>query len=306
MPEPISLATIPVIAFIGGLYSGQASRGVTLALIVHTIWVWFYHRGADFDPLYAYDLLLNWFYASLLAGLVGSIMTLAFDWMPIMDGASLSELFRSKDGGRASFRKIGIILGKLILVFLIFSGAHVIYELNVAGFPKWAGGIVASGLIVLGWIAFALLFRSETDIFDAAPLGSTGYHRFTRSEVITYTLFAALTHFIYFTAYWISAWFWPNTVGFLWLADQWYFYMSLILMGGIGVIMVIVALVFLRNREDLINKYKKVPETAGTAMQEARRYAAATHMNSRVTQRPVVGASAAHEADFPINAFSSV
>lgn len=298
MPDPISLATIPVIAFLGGLYSGQASRGVVLAMVVHTIWVWFYHRGDDFNPVYDFDLLLNWFYTSLLAGIVGSMMTLMFDWHPIMDGAHLSMIYRNKDGSRASFRKIGRVLGKLILVFLIFSGAHVIYELNVSGFPKWAGGIVGSVLIVIGWVAFAFLFRSETDIFDAAPDGSSGYRRFTRSEVLTYALFGALTHFIYFTAYWLSAWFWPTLAG--WLNDQWYFYMSLILFGGIGIIMWFVAFFLLRNRADLVAKYNRVPNGQPEPMRESQRYSA-PHINSELKQRPTV-----HIADYPSNAFSTV
>lgn len=278
MPVPISLATIPVVAFLGGLYSGQASRGVVLAMVIHASWAWFYHRGDDFPSVYDFDLLIYWFFSSLLAGIVGSMMTLMFNWHPIMDGAHLSVIYR-KDG-KISFRKIGRVLGKLILVLLIFAGAHIIYELNVSGFPKWAGGIVGSILIVGGWVAFALLFRRESLLFMNPPSDSRGYHRFTRSEVMVYALYGALTHFLYFTAYWLADWFWPTLSG--WLNDGWYFYMSLILFGGIGIIMWIVAFFLIRSRSDLIEKYKQVPaeETPSPARSER-------HMGSQMQHRTV-------------------
>lgn len=288
MPEPITLATIPVLAFLGGLYSGQASRGVVLAMVPHAAWTWFYHRGDDFPSVYDFDLLINWFFTSLLAGIVGSMMTLMFNWHPIMDGAHLSVIYR-KDN-KISFRKIGRILGELILVFLLFAGGHIVYELNVAGLPKWGGGIVGSALIAIGWIVFAALFRRETDLFRAPPPGSVGYHRFTRSEVMVYALFGALTHFLYFTAYWIAAWFWPTLSG--WLNDQWYFYMSLILFGGIGIIMWIVAYFLIRNREDLIEKYQKVPsETQPEPVRSERR------MGSEMSHRKLVPSTGGNFSD---------
>lgn len=309
MPVPISLATIPVISFLGGLYSGQASRGVVLAMVVHAAWTWFYHRGDDFPSVYDFDLLINWFFSSLLAGLVGSIMTLMFDWHPIMDGAHLRTIYERPDGS-VSFRSIGTVLGRLLVVLLIIAGAHVIYELNVSGFPKWAGGLVGSVLIIIAWVAFAFLFRREAKLFQEAP-EKKGYRRFTQSEIMVYVLFGALTHFIYFTAYWLSAFFWPTLAG--WLNDQWYFYMSLILFGGIGIIMWIVAYFFVRNRADIMARYK--PVNTGSKMRKSVNSVLLSSaqktgsVNSQMSQRPirVAGAmpsSTPHESDYtsPFNA----
>lgn len=284
MPLPISLGTVPVIAFLGGLYSGQGARGTVLAMVPFAAWVWFYHRGDDFPADYDFDLLINWFFASLLAGLVGAMMTLVYKWHPLMDGAHLSRYYE-KDG-KVNFSGIGKLLGKLLVVLAIFAGSHIIYELRVTGFPKPWGGVVASVGIILGWIIFGVWFRSDIELFESPPPGSTGYHRFTRSEVAVYALFASLTHVLYFTAYWLTEYFWnPAT----WIVDQWYFYFSLIYFGGIGIIMLAIGLWLIRSRDDLVAKYRNMPANPETPAEKqyTNGSPATMQMKHRPTQSPV-------------------
>lgn len=259
MPVPISLATICAIGYLVGLFSGQAGRGVVIGLLVFATWVFAYHRGADFDPIYYHRMLVDYFFPLLAASFLGAMIQNMFRFHPIMDGLHLAEEFKEK--GRVSYSAIGKLLGKLILVLLVFFGAHISLELHVAGWSFVWAGVVCSVGILAGWLLFWYLFKDICQLFRPAPV-ELGRRSFWKAEITNYVIVGFIGHEAFVTAYWIWQLVFDNNV--TWITSSWFFYAALILIGSLGVLALITSFFLKHGTYDEPNGCKQA-ENGGAA-----------------------------------------
>lgn len=245
MPFPISLATIGAIAYLGGLFTMQVGRAVVMSLLVFATWVLCYHRGNDFPAYFMDHLLVDYVFVSVLLGLVGAFITTMFKFHPIMDGLHLAAEYREEKTGRVMYARIGRLLAKILVVLVIFLGAHISLEIHDPDWPFVWAGVVCTGGILLGWIAFYFLLRDELKLFRPAPIEpGTRRRSFWKAEITNYGIIAFVGHVVYVTAYWVWQLVYDNDV--LWITSNWGFYSALII-GGILLVVFLIASFFVRR-----------------------------------------------------------
>ena len=241
MPHPISIATIASIGYLGGLFTMQAGRGLIMAFLVFASWVWFFAKGADFNVIWQYRLLVDYFFPTLLFSFVGAMICVIFRFHPIMDGLHLRDLYTDEYTGKVSYSAIGRILVLIIVVLLFFFGAHLALEIQSPSWPRVWAGVTCSLGIAAGWAVFYFAFRREFLLFHPAAVepGTKDRRSFWKAEIINYVIIGFVGHFSFVTAYWI----WQLVFGddILWITSNWSFWASLILAGAILVIMYIVS-----------------------------------------------------------------
>ncbi len=241
MPHPISIATISAIGYLGGLFTMQAGRGLIMAFLAFATWVFYFHRGEDFAIEYRYRLLVDYFFPTLLAAFVGAMQCVVFRFHPVMDGLHLGDIYRDPKTGRVNYGKIGRLLAYLVVVMLIFFGAHLSLEIKSIHWPFVWAGVACSVFILAGWIAFYFLFRDQLMLFHPAPVepGTRGRRSFWKAEITNYVILGFVGHEISVTAYWVTQLIWDNDVTFI--TSSWFFYTALIIWGAIGLAMFIVS-----------------------------------------------------------------
>jgi NADH:ubiquinone oxidoreductase subunit 3 (subunit A) len=249
---PISLLTVPVLGYLAAILTGNWAKGLTFGMLIHVVWVEIWNNGAGFvappgvlppgSPPIG-DLLVYYFWATLLMSIVGAVEFWIFNWHPLLDGFTMVSMTGK---GATDYTRTGARIAKILLVLLIFFGSHVIFELHTEDFPAPWGGVVCTVGVALGWVVFFLLLRSEYKSKDGKEglfeKGSPNVHTtamtFMNNELSVFILFASLGHIIYITAYWI----WEFTQGTIqnFITSLWYFYASLIIAGAILIIMLLV------------------------------------------------------------------
>ena len=271
---PISLLTIPALGYLAALLTGSWAKGVTFGMMIHVIWTEIWNNGAGFvappgvlppgsPPLG--DLLVYYFWATLLFSITGGVMVWVFGWHPLLDGMTIVH---TKADGSPDYARTGGLVARILVVLLIFFGSHVIFELHTEDFPAPWGGVVCTVGCILGWILFFFLLRSEykdkdgkNGIFNHP--GSLAVHTSSatlmQNDLSVYILFASLGHLVYITAYWI----WEFVQGDIgtFITSLWYFYASLILSGVILIVMLIVGYFLVKRPE---SKKAKAADNSGS------------------------------------------
>jgi hypothetical protein len=259
---PISLLSVPTLGYLAAILTGNWAKGLVFGLLIHVIWVEIWNNGASFVPPPGVlppgspplgDLLVFYFWATMLFSIVGAVMFWMFGWHPLLDG--LTMMSRKADGS-TDYGRTGKRIAKVLLVLLIFFGSHVVFELHTEDFPAPWGGIVCTVGCIVGWIVFFLLLRGEyrgrnnpNGIF--VKNGSDKVHTtattFMQNELSVFILFASLGHLIYITAYW--AWEFAFNDIAMFITSLWYFYASLIISGSILIVMALVGYFLVKRPE---------------------------------------------------------
>lgn len=257
---PISLLSVPILGYLAALLTGSWAKGLAFGMLIHVIWVEIWNNGAGFvappgvlppgSPPIG-DLLVFYFWATLLMSVVASSMFWMLRWHPLLDGLTVMKV---KGDGTPDYAGTGKLVAKVLLVLLIFFGSHIIFELHDDDFPAPWGGVVCTIGVAVGWIVFFLLLRSEykeegkkEGIFEHP--GSLSVHTtartFMKNELSKYILFASLGHLIYITAYWVWEFVFNDIATFI--TSLWYFYASLIIAGSELILMLLIGYFLVRR-----------------------------------------------------------
>jgi len=257
MALAISLLTISTISFLVATFMHNFAYGVTWSLLLHVVHYMVFGSGYILPTS---QIFVNYFWSTLVFGVAGWILAMLLRIPAFLNGAYYASVFsddsavrqrvkkqNDKDGTTLKEESEWMIFGKFLIPLLLVGIGHIIYELNVDGFPKWAGGIVLVVLDIIAWIAFYFLFRpadGEVTLLFNSPD--------PRAEVATISFNMAAATIIYALTYIIfqsidclhfasNA---PNvyTDGecSIFYGDQWYFYASLIAGGFVIVWSVVV------------------------------------------------------------------
>ena len=253
MALAISLLTISTISFLVATFMHNFAYGVTWSLLLHVVHYMVFGSGYILPTS---QIFVNYFWSTLVFGVAGWILAMLLRIPAFLNGAYYASVFpvdsavrkRLEDDKRTlKDESEWMIFGKFLIPLLLIGIGHIIYELNVDGFPKWAGGIVLVVLDIIAWIAFYFLFRPDDKHFTLLFNSSD-----PRAEVATISFNMAAATIIYALTYIIfqsidclhfasNA---PNvyTDGecSIFYGDQWYFYASLIAGGFVIVWSVVV------------------------------------------------------------------
>lgn len=216
MVEPISIFTISTIAFLITTFHRNFFTGTSAAYLLHVVWTMFFAGGFTI-PIY--QVMVNWFLASLLWAVVGWTFATLWRVPPLLNGQYLYNRYKSKGGANNDMlgnipRGVSTTAAYIIGILAALALSHIPFELDVPNFPPPAGGVVTLALISIFYVVFYFLFRDRTEIFRSGS---------PRNEVCTMVFFTWAIHAFYTIVYMLFDAFLTNFI-----AGQWYFYISLI------------------------------------------------------------------------------
>ena len=230
MVNPISLATMPVVAWLIALLSRDAGYGFMIVAIAHTIIVQVLGSG-----IYTYpEVFWSWNYAILAGALAGYIESLVFNFYPVLQ---MLQTYRA-NGKNQSMKKFWWLAFKVVLFLTLAIAAHIAIEIQIFSWKTWMGTLTSMGAIALVWLLFWGMLREETNpktgtgLFrDGVSTGKKGKLKRWGNELMAFILWPALHHIIYVTIYgfWEYGQIKANPV--VWFGDRWYLWASLSLTG---------------------------------------------------------------------------
>jgi hypothetical protein len=251
MTLAISLLTISTVSFLIATFMHSFAYGFFWSTLLHVVYYMIFGSGF---LLPTSQVFVNYFWSAFLFSVAGYVLAIMLNIPALLNGAYYTQVF-DKDFKKSRVQvavRSGDKLktfGKFLVTILIIAVGHIVYELNVSGFPKWAGGIILIALIPVAWfLAFYLLFRTE-DNKRTALFNSNN----PNGEVLSIAFHMTISQAIYALAYIIfQAIDCPNwdekaptvTDGEcgIFIDGQWYFYSSLIAGGVILVYAIVVGI----------------------------------------------------------------
>ncbi len=278
----ISLLTVSQGAFYVSFFMHNFGWGFLAAFIVHV--VYFMIHGAGFI-LPTDQILVNYFWSTFFFAVLGWALAFILRSPALLNGIYYRKVFSKEHHARKHKEKedpdypdlpvegkvkenysASRAFLKFLIPFLIVIAAHIVYELNIDGFPKWLGGLILS-LVTLGaWVLFFFLFRDK-DNQRSVMFNSRDPNR----EVATIAFHLIIINVSYSLIYWIfqlaDCGDWsgnaPNvTVGGtkcgLFIDDQWYFLISLLTGVGATIYIFVIWMVIrgTRTHTDVAYEYK--------------------------------------------------
>jgi hypothetical protein len=259
MALAISILTISTIAFLISAFTHNFAYGTFFATLLHVVHYMIFGAGYILPTS---QIIVNYFWATAVAAIAGWILAMMLKLPALLNGAYYMQVFNEqfaekKGASRESAMERFQTFGKFLLVVVIIAGGHVIYELNVAGFPKWAGGLILLALDIIAWVVFYFLFRPQED--ERTVMFNTSE---PRQEVSTITFNMIITTAVLmFVPYWIFQWVdcpsWSDNSPNVYLGgecgtfygDQWYYYVNLISSGAVIIWSIIVG-IYARSIDD--------------------------------------------------------
>lgn len=222
MVQTISYLTVTSIAYLIAALSRRPSLGFLIASFINLIWIGWFGFTGEVTP---YDLVVWYPLTIFLASIVG------YAWSYLWVAPKLLSLSwlnaRYTEGGAWRIALLTIVY------FLLLGLGHVIYELDVSGFPEPWGGVVLWIAIILFSLVFWLVIRREKKIFTSTDPSAQAFS-FIFWLVIGYLVFAV----VYVLVEWIAS---DN----FFFVNQWNAWLTFILWGAIGIILIIMGAVIM-------------------------------------------------------------
>ena len=267
MALAISLLTISTVSFLIATFMHNFAYGLFWSTLLHV--VHFMVFGSGYILPFA-QVWTDYFWSSLLFALAGWILAVMMKIPALFNGSYYGQVFDTSFA-----KKKGVIytpesgdkwktFGKFLVTVILIAAGHIVYELNISGFPKWAGGIVLVVMDILAWVAFYFLFKSDekTVLFNSDdPKAEV---RTIVFNMIVLQLIYVLTYFIFQAVdcpHWSDNS--PNIFAggecITFYDKQWYFWVSLIV-GGFSLIWAIAVGMFARGRSSGDKEYRPLKE----------------------------------------------
>ena len=243
MAFAISLLTITTVSFLVATFMHNFSAGLFWASLLHI--VHFMIFGAGYI-LPISQVWVNYFFSALVAAVAGWIFAILLRIPALLNGAYYGQVFTEEFATKKGITPAPDsserwkAFGKFILTLLIVAAGHIIYELNVSGFPKWAGSLFVVVLDIVAWIVFYWLFRDSENqpsiLFNSAE---------PNNEIKTISFNIAAAQLVFALPYLlfqiIDCTSWSENYPLIYTGgecvmfyqDQWYFYVSLISGGAV-------------------------------------------------------------------------
>jgi hypothetical protein len=226
MVETISYLTVTSVAYLVSALSRRPSLGFLIASFINLIWIGWFDFTAEVSP---YALVVWYPLTTFLAALVGYVWSYLW-YAPKM--LSLGWLNSRYPGGGAW--RMALIT---ILYFLLLGLGHVIYELNVSGFPEPWGGVVLWIAIILFSLGYWLVIRRETQIFPSSD---------SSAQAFAFVFWLVIGYFVFAVAYVLVEFIASDNFFFV---NQWNAWLTFILWGAIGIILMILGSAVMRPSE---------------------------------------------------------
>lgn len=274
MALAISLLTISSVSFLIAAFMHNFAYGLFWSTLLHVVHFMVFGSGyiLPFEQVWT-----NYFWSGLLFALAGWILAVMLKIPAFLNGAYYGQVFDSefaKKKGVTYTSESGDkwkTFGKFLVTILIIAVAHIVYELNVSGFPKWGGGIVLFVLDIVAWIVFYFLFRSDekTVLFNSSDPKAE-----VRTIMFNMIVLQSIYNLTYFIFQAVDCPNWSSNSPNVYAGDecalfydkQWYFWVSLIV-GGFALIWAIAVGMYARGRspggdEDVNASYKPLKAQA--------------------------------------------
>jgi len=228
MVELISNYTIAILGLLLTVGFKDLGWGAILAFSVIVIWVQIFGLGA----MLATDFLTIWYWSTIAYAFVGYVLVERLDTIPFLD----PRVGKRSVGSRSNTP--WMIFAKYMFFLLLVGLAHIVFELNVGGFPKPAGGFVSLVLIALVYVAFYFLFKGERTYFKAfegyKALSDEQLETSVKDHVRTLTFWLAMIHLVSALTYTLIDWLVDDA------SNKWNLY-ALLIIAGLSVLIVVIA-----------------------------------------------------------------
>lgn len=256
---PVTLATLPVIAYTISVLTHHWTYGFASVYVAFLAWVQIFGSGAN-DPKATYhvnvaELFTSYGWAILLPAVTGHIISKIFCWHALLNGRYLLSVPDKSSKKAANWKLFAGISWRVMLFLAISICAHIPVELQLdrSDFPLYAGGIVTCVIQIIAWVVFWALLKfvrkkSVKDNENVAIFQNTAENNphekalscfNMKDELNTYILYNAAIVVLYTLIYWM-VWEWaPESA---WVTDNWWFYTSLCVFGGLSLILIFVGL----------------------------------------------------------------
>jgi len=247
MTATLSYFAISSIAYVCAVIFKDLPMGFWLAFTVHAAWVGLVGFGTMITE---WEALVLYYIATTLFAIIGYVFAKNGHHPALVNGVYLSRTFYgfgTKSKPQTDQNGIARISGKMLFFIAIMITGIVVFELNIANFPKPWPGVIGTIIIVLDYVILYFSLRDEQEIFKSAEINR-------RNEVFSYVFWFGLAHFLFAMVYWMGCWLGSPT----WFYDEmWNFWLTLIT----GAVAFVIHFLITSQSERSKDLYTPVPST---------------------------------------------